>query len=518
MALSRRNLIKYAGGVAGLIAGRRLLGDFVSLPTVPGPFQGNRASLSNYQVPDWFRRAKFGIWSHWGPQSAIAAGGWYARDMYREGSEPYKYQLKTYGHPSKLGYKDLVDIWTADRWDPDHLMQLYKKAGARYFVSMGVHHDNFDLWPSKYQPRWNAVTHGPHRDVVGDWQKAAQKHNLRFGVTEHLWISYKWLAVSHGADKLGPLAGVPYDGNDPRFADLYHDANVRQFVDEALAFTDDDITDAWKQHWFNRVNDLVRTYKPDFLYSDGHLPFEEYGLATAANLYNLSAQAHGGNVEAVYTVKRIEDTMHGVATLDRERGVPDEIWPNPWQTDTCIGNWFYNKLDPTYKTAKAVIDILVDVVSKNGNLLLNFPLPASGELDSEEMKILDTITGWMAVNGEALYDSVPWKIYGYGPSTKIVAAGKRFNENARPALTADDVRFTRKGSDLYVFVMGTPGSSLSIAPLGTSSAHQPGIIAQVELLGFSGNLNFQQTGSALTVTLPSGPLSPISSTFKVTFA
>src|ERR1700677_886379 len=168
-----------------------------------GPFQGTRESLRAYQVPEWFRDAKFGMWAHWGPQSAIEFGDWYARTMYQEGSPQYLYHVETYGHPSKVGYKDLVNNWKAAKWDPDHLMSLYKKAGAKYFVSMGVHHDNFDLWDSKHT-RWNAANMRPKRDVVGTWQKAAQQQGLRFGVSEHLWISYKWWSVSHGADKMGP--------------------------------------------------------------------------------------------------------------------------------------------------------------------------------------------------------------------------------------------------------------------------------------------------------------------------
>jgi alpha-L-fucosidase len=226
-------------------------------------FAGTRHSLEGYRIPEWFRDAKFGIWAHWGPQSAIEDGDWYARNMYVQGSEQYLYHVETYGHPSKVGYKDLVDNWKAAKWDPDHLMGLYKKAGAKYFVSMGVHHDNFDLWNSKYT-RWNAVNMGPKKDIVGTWQKAAQKHGLRFGVSEHLWISYKWWAVSHLADKTGPLAGVSYDGVDPQFADLYHDADCARFGDH-LDWNDDGIPDSWKKHYLDRMTDLIDKYQPDFM-------------------------------------------------------------------------------------------------------------------------------------------------------------------------------------------------------------------------------------------------------------
>ena len=191
------------------------------LPIAPGPFQPTMDSLKQYKCPDWFRDAKFGIWAHWGPQAVPMDGDWYARGMYEQGSKDYKYHIEHYGHPSQFGYKDIIPLWKAEKWDPDRLMQLYKKAGARYFVSMGSHHDDFFLWNSKLH-KWNAVNMGPKRDVVGDWQKAAKKYGLRFGVSEHLGASFSWFQASHGSDKTGPKAGVPYDGANPEYQDLYH--------------------------------------------------------------------------------------------------------------------------------------------------------------------------------------------------------------------------------------------------------------------------------------------------------
>ena len=298
MSIKRREVLRWMGGAGSAFAISRIAR---ARSGAADPFQPTRSSLRSYQVPEWFRDAKFGIWSHWGPQSAIEDGDWYARMMYVQGSEQYKYHVSTYGHPSKVGYKDLVNIWHADKWDPDHLMSLYKKAGAKYFFSMGVHHDNFDLWDSKYT-RWNAVKMGPKRDIVGTWQKAAQKQGLRFGVSEHLWISYKWFSVSHGADKTGALAGVPYDGVDPNYADLYHDADCARFVDK-LDWNDDGIPESWKKHYLDRMTDLIDKYQPDMLYTDGHLPFEEYGMRMVSHLYNVSAQLHGGSTEAVYMSK-----------------------------------------------------------------------------------------------------------------------------------------------------------------------------------------------------------------------
>jgi alpha-L-fucosidase len=513
--MNRRDLLKTMGGACSALA----LSKYARAQA--NGFAGTRESLKAYQIPQWFRDAKFGIWSHWGPQSAIEYGDWYARNMYMQGSNQYLYHCETYGHPSKVGYKDLVNDWKAAKWDPDHLMGLYKKAGAKYFFSMGVHHDNFDLWNSRYT-RWNAVNMGPKKDVVGLWAAAARKHGLRFGVSEHLWISYKWFAVSHGTDKTGPLAGVPYDGVDPQYADLYHDAGCVPFIDK-ITWDDEGIPDSWRKHYLDRMTDLIDKYQPDLLYTDGHLPFEEYGLKMVAHLYNVSAQLHGGATEAIYTSKLASDCAVGTCVLDHERGVSDLISENPWQTDTCIGGWHYRR-GTKYKTPKKVIDLLTDIVSKNGNLLLNFPLPNSGELDFEEMEVLEGITAWMQVNSEGIYATRPWKIYGEGPSTKVKIAGGNFNEDKQSDLTANDVRFTAKGSTLYAFVMGWPEKEATVEALGLNSPQQPGKILKVELLGHKGALDWKQDDVALKVQMPAqqpsdiDKLSHIGITLKVELA
>jgi alpha-L-fucosidase len=509
MALNRRDLLKSLGGACSTLA----LSKYVKAQAKT--FEGTRQSLQSYRIPDWFRDAKFGIWSHWGPQSAIEDGDWYARNMYIQGQPQYDYHCETYGHPSKVGYKDIVDTWKASKWDPNHLMDLYKKAGAKYFFSMGVHHDNFDLWNSKYQ-RWNAVNMGPKKDVVGIWQKAARDRGLRFGVSEHLWISYKWFSVSHGADETGPMAGVKYDGADPKFADLYHDADCARVMDK-LDWNDDDIPESWKQHYLDRMTDLIDKYQPDLLYTDGHLPFEDYGLKMVAHLYNVSAQLHGGMTEAVYTSKTATDCAIGTCLIDHERGVSDAISANPWQTDTCIGQWHYQR-GQKYKSPKKVIDLLTDIVSKNGNLLLNFPLPNSGELDFEEMEVLKGITAWMQVNSEGIYSTRPWKIYGEGPSTQVKIVTGNFNEDKQNDLTAEDVRFTAKGTTVYAFVQGWPGKEAAVQALGLESPQQPGKILKVELLGHKGDLNWKQDIGALKVQMPEEKISDIGIALKVDLA
>jgi len=262
------------------------------------------------------------------------------------------------------------------------------------------------------------------------------------------------------------------------------------------------------------MTDLIDKYQPDLLYTDGHLPFEDYGLKVVSHLYNVSAQAHGGQTESVYTSKADTDCAIGTCLLDHERGVSDGIAKNPWQTDTCIGQWHYNRGEK-YKTAKKVIDMLTDIVSKNGNLLLNFPLPNSGELDFEEMTVLEGITGWMNVNSEGIYSSRPWKIYGEGPSTKVKIESGNFNEDKQKDLTAEDVRFTAKDSTLYAFVMGWPDKAAVVNALGLASPQAPGKIRNVELLGHKGEVKWKQDDSSLSVEMPPEKISDIGITLKV---
>ncbi|MCX6634080.1 MAG: alpha-L-fucosidase [Acidobacteria bacterium] len=501
MNITRRSAI---GLLAGTVPAIRLTAQPSGIEITKGPFTGTRESLKAYRVPDWYRDAKFGIWAHWGPQSAAEYGDWYARNMYMEGSRQYKYHVQTYGHPSKFGFKDVIATWKADKFDPDYLMQLYRKAGAKYFCGMAVHHDNFDLWNSKYQPRWNAVASGPKKDILGMFRKAALKQGLKFAVSEHLSNSYNWFSTSHGSDKSGPSAGVPYDGTDPNYADLYHDLPKDFDIAKAQAMGRN-VPDSWKLQYFRRIKDLIDQFQPDLLYTDGAIPLEEYGLSLVAHLYNSSAGRHGGKVEAVYTSKGRQDAEQGLCVLDFERGIAGGISPNPWQTDTCIGTWHYNK-EAKYKTPKLVIDMLVDIVSRNGNLMLNFPLPNSGMLDQEELKVLAEITKWMGVNSEAIYGTRPWKIFGDGPVAAAPAPtggrGGAFNERGRKDLTAEEVRFTTKGSTLYAFVMGWPEKEAVIKPLATNSPRNAGKIKNVQLLGFKGKLKFTQDAAGLKVRMP----------------
>jgi alpha-L-fucosidase len=481
------------------------------LPIAPGPFQPTLESLKQYQCPEWFRDAKFGIWAHWGPQAVPMDGDWYARGMYEEGNGHYKHHLANYGHPSTNGYKDIIPLWKAEKWDPNRLMALYKKAGARYFVSMGCHHDNFDLWNSRFH-RWNAVNMGPKRDVVGDWQKAAQKYGLRFGVSEHMGASFTWFQASHRADKTGLLAGVPYDGADPQYEDLYHQ---RAAPDDKEWYSKDP---RWHREWYQRISDLIDNYHLDLLYTDGAVPFGQVGQSMIADLYNTDLRNCSGNAreafpakgaelllakglkhpahpEVVYTCK--QKNPEGRWVQDLERGVMAKTNPEPWQTDTSVGDWFYNR-NWKFRPVSWVIQMLADIVSKNGNLLLNVVQRPDGSLDPEVEQMLAQLATWNAINGEAIFGTRPWLVYGEGT---VQYKGGHFNEDY--AYSAKDIRFTTKGQTLYAIALGWPeDGQLTIKSLTAAAGDHGNRIKQVELIGHKGKLNFTQTTDGLVVTLP----------------
>jgi alpha-L-fucosidase len=494
-----------------------------ALPIAPGPFQPKLESLQQYQCPEWFRDAKFGIWAHWGPQAVPMDGDWYARGMYEPGNGQYADHLAHFGHPSTNGYKDIIPLWKAEKWDPDRLMALYKKAGARYFVSMGCHHDNFDLWNSRFH-RWNAVNMGPKRDVVGDWQKAARKYGLRFGVSEHMGASFTWFQASHRADKTGPLAGVPYDGADPRYEDLYHQLAA---PDDKDWYSKDP---RWHREWYQRISDLIGNYHLDLLYTDGGVPFGQVGLSMIADLYNTDLQNRSGHARDAFAAKgaellykwEVKPSVHpqvvytckqkseGRWVQDLERGVMAGINPDVWQTDTSIGDWYYNR-NWKFRPVSWVIHMLADIVSKNGNLLLNVVQRPDGSLDPEVEQMLAQLAAWNAVNGEAIFDTRPWSIYGEGA---IQYKGGNFKEDF--AYSAKDIRFTTKGRSLYAIALGWPADGkLTIESLAAVAGDSGNQIKEVQLLGHQGKLQFVQSASGLVVTLPADKPCDFACTLKI---
>ncbi len=504
----------------------------------PGVFQPTWQSLeANYQCPEWFRDAKFGIWAHWSAQCVPEMGDWYARYMYVQGSTDYNYQIAHYGHPSQVGFKDIDHLWHAEHWDPDKLMRLYKAAGAKYFMALANHHDNFDCYDSKWQP-WNSVNIGPHKDIVGIWARTARKYGLRFAVSNHSSHAWHWFQVAYGYDTSGPLKDVPYDGWLTRAdgkgkwwdgynpQDLYcgprqppprglDTAGMTAWLKKNGSVWHEEIPpddNGYSEKWFLRCQDLVDKYHPDMIYfDDTQLPLEQYGLDIAAHFYNADASWHGGQEEAVITGKKLIPAQRTALVEDYERGASEEIQPEPWQTDTCIGSWHYDRRifeRHGYKTVGTVVKMLVNVVSKNGNLMLNIPVRSDGAIDSDEVAFLKGMAKWMAVNGEGIFATRPWKIYGEGPAH--VSSGMFTEKKQR--FTANDIRFTqtKDGGTLYAFFLGWPqDGKLTIHSLGTGTADKPALldktIASLTLLGSKETIHWTRDADGLHVVLPTTP-------------
>jgi len=498
-------------------------------PMMKGPFKPTWDSLKQYAVPEWFRDAKFGIWAHWGPQCQPEFGDWYARIMYIEGSPQYNYHVTKYGHPSKFGFKDVIHEWKAENWNPEELLELYTNAGAKYFVALANHHDNFDNYNSKYQ-KWNATKIGPAKDLIGGWEKAARKNGLHFGVSVHAAHASLFYEPSQSADKNGSLEGVPYDGKLQKTDGKnkwWNGLDPQELYAQTQPLKNGyDIGNQWNwdngaiipskkycDKFYNRTIDLINKYNPDLVYFDDTAlplwPISNVGLKIAAHFYNNNIKKHGGKLEAVLNGKILDEEQRKCMVWDIERGQSNSIEPLPWQTDTCIGNWHYDR--PLYdrhgyKTAKTVIHTLIDVVSKNGNLLLSIPVRGNGTIDEDERNVVAGITDWMKINSEAIYSTRPWKIYGEGPSIENASPLKAqgFNEGKGKPLTAEDIRFTAKGNTLYAFLLGWPGEKETIIKsLSVSSSYLNGKkINKVSLLGYNGELEWSQKDDGLKVKMP----------------
>ena len=513
-------------------------------PMMKGKFQPTWSSLETYQVPEWFRNAKFGIWAHWGPQCVEGSGDWMARSMYLEGSAEYKYHVEHYGHPSEVGFKDIIPLFKAEKWNPDALVAFYKKIGAQYFFALGNHHDNFDLWDSKYQA-WNSKNMGPKRDILAEWEQAARKYELPFGISFHADHAWTWYEPSQRYDRNGPKAGVPYDGTltkadgkgkwwegyDPQ--ELYaqnHPMSKGSWVDGMIhsqwAWGNGASlpTQEYCTNFYDRTVDAINRYNPDLIYFDVTVvpfyPISDAGLKIAAHFYNHNMATHKGKLEAVMLSKILDENQRKAIVWDVERGAPNEIMEQPWQSCSCIGGWHYNTSiyeNNWYKSAADVVKLLVDIVSKNGNLLLSVPLRADGTFDEKEEKRLNEFGDWMNINKEAILDTRPWEIFGEGPiaeaDIKINAQG--FNEGSYSKATAQEIRFTQTKKDLYATVLAWPTEKqILIKSLSDESKLFPGKISRVELLGY-GKVPFTRTDKGLLINMPDKQINKIAPVFKI---
>ncbi len=490
--------------------------DIWNLPPLPieqGDYTTAWDNLSRrYNVPAWWREAKLGAWSHWDPQSMAEDGDWYARSIYMEGHPQARYHREHFGHPSEYGYKELCRDWKTDRWNPDELMQLYRKMGARYFLAMGNHHDNFDCWDSKYQP-WNAVNVGPHQDIVGIWAETARRYDMPFGIGFHNTPARTWgqfMTVRYTSDKEGDKKGVPYDamltledgyqpnadgtekwwkGLDPQdlYGPVHH--NGRNSLDSPFA-----------NQFMWRVDDAIRRYQPDMIYFDDHAgdSQEDLGINMGlgrltpqiiANFYNIASKRETGNREVVATFKGVGGRYNSfqrnpemVNIVDRslvkstELYTEDDIMAFPFQTEVSLQEWHYQQ-GARYRSASEIVTRLMQNVSRNGCLLLNITQHGRGDIDPEARQICLDFGRWIEINSEAIYSARPFDVWGN-----------------------DHVIYTRRGGYIYATILHPAIDDIVLQPLSTQFP-SVGKIRKVEMLEDGQSIPFKQSADGLTIQI-----------------
>jgi alpha-L-fucosidase len=458
-----------------------------------GPYHASWESLQAYRVPKWYLDAKFGIFIHWGVFSVSAYDDWYARNMYLQDSPVFKHHVETYGPQSEFGYKDFIPMFRAEKFNADQWAELFKKAGAKYVVPVAEHHDGFPMYDCSFT-EWNAVKMGPKRDIVGELAAAIRRQGMHFGASSHRaehWWFYD--------------GGMKFDSDvrDPRYAGLYGPAQPEKSqLDKA--FLDD---------WLARTAEIVDKYQPEIVWFDWWIEqpaFKPYLQKFAAYYYNRAAQWKRG---VVINYKN-EAYPERAAVLDLERGQLTSIRPLVWQTDTSVSknSWFYKK-DPDYKSVDSLVGDLVDIVSKNGVLLLNIGPKADGTIPPQEENILLEIGQWLAVNGEAIYGTRPWKVFGEGPTAVV---GGSFKDTARRPFTGEDIRFTARGETLYAIALAWPENGrLTVKSLAAGSPLTKREIKKVELLGSKAKLNWTRNADGLTIQLPTQKPCQYAFAFKI---
>ena len=512
----------------------------LDLPITSGPYEPTWKSIeANYPgTPEWLRDSKFGIWIHFGPQSAGESGDWYARKMYVEGTPAYENHLKNYGHPSEVGYKEVLRDWNPKKFNPQALVDIYKDAGARFLIIQGVHHDQFDMWDSKYQP-WNSTRLGPKRDLIGEWEKAARKAGIRFGLTFHHEYSWWWWQTAFQSDTKGDKKGVPYDGNltladgkgkwweglDPKY--LYginlreyetvaEAANSRWSPPQAGIFSGHlEYAEWYAKWWALRMMDAVDKYNPDFIYTDGtdQQPFSGSGTGTGykcdamqrviADFYNKTLDRRG-KVDVFSIVKFRKQTNGTVNTC--ETGIPENIKTDQaWIAETPVGDWFYG---PNFVySSDAVIRYLLEIVARDGAVGVSIPLRPDGSLDEGCVKMLKEVGEWMRINGQGIYGSSAWSVLGEGKDGKLnVLPGGFIGANqANHSFYTTDFRFTvGKDGAIYAWCMTVPkaGDKLKIVSLGSDAGIGKKHVTSVDLLGEKNKIEWKQEADGLNIVYP----------------
>jgi alpha-L-fucosidase len=486
----------------------RILAD-VDRQAHQGPFRPDWNTLSAFEVPEWFKDAKFGIFIHWGVYSVPAYGNeWYPRLMYQQGSDINKHQVATYGPLTSFGYKDFIPRFRAEHYDPQAWARLFKQAGARYVVPVFEHHDGFAMYDSGLSD-WTVAKMGPQRDVVGDLAKAVRAEGMHLGASSHR-IEHDWF--------LDGGRNLASDVNDPRYAAFYGPAQT-----ELKDTTDGNdlqrdwtyVSPAYAEDWLARSAEIVEKYHPEIVYFDwwiGQAAVRPYLARFAAFYYNESS-SHGPVGVISYKNFAMEQNA---GLLDIERGQLADIHPTYWQTDTSVSNksWGYIEHD-TFKSPAFIVHQLADVVSKNGNLLLNVGPRADGTIPAEVQQVLLAVGAWLKINGDAIYGTRPWTIYGEGP-TKVKPGP--FHDTETQPYTAEDLRFTTKGHDLFAIELAWPATGETVIHSLISSALPVGShIEAVHLLGSDAALTYTQQEDGLHIQLPPKPQDQPAYAFRITF-
>ena len=457
-----------------------------------GPFQPEWDSLKAHQDPEWFRDAKFGIYTHWGPvtvgaEDGPSGGQWYGHSMYDTNSPTFRYHQKKFGDQHTVGYKDMVPKFTAEKFNAEAWAELFLKAGAKFAGPVAAHHDNFAMWDSRLT-RWNSQNMGPHRDITGELEKAIRALGMKFIMTFHHGYAWRYFEPA-----------FKFDAADGQNADLYTEVHAPK-APPSQHFQD---------MWLAMVDEVLSKYQPDLIWFD----FEffaviqpEYQQKLFATAYDWAAQ----NNRTLGVCQKSRDIHKYTSILDFERGREDKLVPYPWLTDSMVGDWFHRK-STTYKSVSTLVGMLVDIVSKNGCLLLDVGPAADGTIPPTARERLLGMGDWLRVNGEAIYSTRPWKIYGEGPTKQAKTGG--FIENADQPFTAQDIRFTTKVDALYAIALAVPQGEVKIYSLSLAA----GKIDAITLLGSDAKLDWKQDADSLTIQPVEKWPCPHAVAFKITF-
>ncbi|RME66917.1 MAG: alpha-L-fucosidase [Verrucomicrobia bacterium] len=460
-----------------------------------GPFQPEWNSLAGYQIPDWYQDAKFGIFIHWGVYAVPAYGSeWYPREMYNAENSLhgiFEHHRKTWGPVDKFGYKDFIPLFTARRFDPAAWARLFRRAGARYVIPVAEHHDGFPMYDSALT-EWNAARMGPRRDLLAELAQAIRSEGLHFGLSNHR--AENWWFFGGGRK-------IPSDVQDERYRGLYGPARDREESENGITPPDK----AFLDDWLLRCAEQIDRFEPEIMWFDWWIAqpaFHEHLKLYAAYYYNRGVK--WPNMVAINYKKFGGESFPDTAgVLDIERGQLADKRDLFWQTDTSVSknSWGY-VTNQQYKTVNSIIDDLVDIVSKNGSLLLNIGPRADGTIPEEEERMLLEIGDWLELNGEAIYETRPWKIFGEGPTHVVDGTFANDAETSRADFTPEDIRFTTRGSTLYATLLEWPGDGARIRIHSLTPENLDASIREVTMLGHPAPLDWEQSSEGLAVTLP----------------